>query len=1316
MKRLFLLSILFFTALQISFGGNLYIKEIKSVVIKQINQQKNQKITFHNNKAFKISNSNSINKIISKNNGSFIVAYEYWFDSNYASKVFQHITPDSDYLLNSGIQANKLATGFHTVHIRFKDNSNRWSSVINWFFIKQPASNSNNAKITACEYWFDNNYSSKKLKTISPADIFNDTILITSGIPKGVHSVHIRYKDNFGRWSSIESRVFVKQSSSKYKGAKIIVREYWFDNNYSSRVLKTIFPTNVYHDTLISTFGLPPGIHTLHIRYKNNFNGWSSVKSIIFYKKKHSNSTTNLITAYRYWFDTLNRKAVFVNLPSPKHSYVLDTNIKLQGLNVGSHTINFQFMDASRLWSSVFSDSININTAFSSAEINTLKNGPSENVYSIPENGTGYAYFSMVNTDGQPVIHTNSFNISLSNQTNRKYQATGLFIKPGILRIAIPGKQITSSNGVPDTITIKDNIQIGDTLYRLNSTPLVFNVVKVQPDFTRTFDFFADESAGISGLVGSVGLGASIAMAKISITGTAGIGLRVTVDPDNNLKLSRRFEAGIGTDLEIPAVNTVIGKVSAGIGAGVSTKTILSQEISLTGLKNLTPDQVMMTQAGFILETLSMGIGNFSPTLGIFRKAIKQSLFKTSGISQELKVALIKNSWGIDVEGTVSSGFSADWGVVRFNIANSSMTGVLSGRTNYYPKGLPAIGNAVSSTRLTMAVNFDFSLLNFSFANKDGISLGSGNMGLFAGGTGMETSAEIFLNSSQQLQRLDLSLTGGGGLHIFSSNNNIYYKTDIEIPGEYQNIFTKNDFAIDGLMTNKRTVNLNDLLKNIPGIIYSVSNNFIRTPITIKTYEKIGNGKNLFLGVDLDAALGVGLGVKFGVDLKYYNELSYLKKYTLVYNDNNNYLMSSENYSNQMSSYNVSNYLTSLIKGTAGIVKTSFLGYMATVNKIVNRGKDFALNAKNLTGKFVGSVNGNIQKNGKWFINTFSPNFNHLWKKSFAEPVIQNFYYSTKIQHKETFNNKSALVNVTTTMVAVSDNMKISFIPDGDTISVDSVDTAFTIKMVMDTTLLHANGFTLADSSRIKIYRYNDADGNWIMVEGILHGDTLEASTKYMENYLLGIELTNADDKTAPAIIDYGPKHDSIFHTYPKIFAQIRDNKYGVGVNWNKTFLIANGDTLNASFNPSTQTIFYNLSGNDSLINNVNVKVWTEDYNGNCDSLNFSFRLTITGIHEQEVGKGFKLKQNYPNPFSSATRINYSLPKLSKVKIMVFSSTGDFITTLVQAQQPAGNYSVAYDGVGLPNGIYFYSFAAQPLDGSNGYRETKKMRLTRDYY
>lgn len=1019
--------------------------------------------------------------------------------------------------------------------------------------------------------------------------------------------------------------------------------------------------------------------------------------------------TSNKVTNVKLEYSTDNGASwipIIASTPASNGSYewtipnTPSTQCKVKIMDVADSTIT-----------AVSASSFTIDLGYSSATIGTLKNGPSENVYSIPENGTGYVYFSMVNAAGQPVANTSSFNVTLSDQANRKYHSTGLFIKPGVLRIAIPGSQLTASNGVSNTITIQDSIQIGDMLYKLSSATPTFNIEKVQQEYTRTFDFFADGSAGMSGSVGSVGLGPSIAMAKISITGTAGIGLRVTVDPDNNLTLSRRFDAGIATDIEIPSVNTVVGKVSAGIGEGISSKTIESQEISLSGIQNITPDQVTMTQAGFVLETLSMGIGNFSPTLTILLKSIKQRLFISNGITQALKDALIRTSWGIENEGTISAGFNADWGIVKFDLASGSMTGILSGQTNNYHKGLPSIGNATLSNSISKAANFDFSLLKFSFASKDGVSLGSNNLGLFDNGTGMETGAEAFLNSSNQLQRLNLWLDGGGSLSIFGGNQNRYYKTVVEIPGEYRKIVLNNDFAVNGLISSTGIINIQKLTQNVPAIIDSVSNNFIQTPITIRTYENNGDGKSLFLGVDLDAALGVGFGVKFGVDLKYYNELSYLKKYSLVYAKNNNYLMSSANYSNQMNSYQLSTYLTSLIQGTAGIIKSSFLNIWSSVNKMANSGENFILNGVNKAGNFVGSIQGNIQKTGQWFIHDFSPNFKHLWNKSFAEPVVQNLYYSTKVQHKETYNNKSALVNVATTMVAVSDDMKINFIPDGQSVSVDSIDSTFTIKMVIDTAKLRLNGFTLADSFRIKIYRYNDSNGNWIMVGGTLHGDTLEATVKYMANYLLGIELTDADDKTAPTIVDYGPKQDSTFTSYPMIYAKIQDNQYGVGVNWDKTFLIANGDTLNASFDPTNQEIFYDLSEKDSLAGKINIKVWTEDYNGNSDSINFSIYLTITGVNEQSIANGFKLSQNYPNPFSYTTKINYSISKASNVKVIIFNSTGGYIATLELGRQAAGSYSVNFNGEGLPSGIYFYSFIAIPIDGSAAYRETRKMSV-----
>jgi hypothetical protein len=68
----------------------------------------------------------------------------------------------------------------------------------------------------------------------------------------------------------------------------------------------------------------------------------------------------------------------------------------------------------------------------------------------------------------------------------------------------------------------------------------------------------------------------------------------------------------------------------------------------------------------------------------------------------------------------------------------------------------------------------------------------------------------------------------------------------------------------------------------------------------------------------------------------------------------------------------------------------------------------------------------------------------------------------------------------------------------------------------------------------------------------------------------------------------------------------------------------------------------------------------------------------------------FSLSQNYPNPFNPVSKIKYSLPHSSIVKLKVFDILGNEISTLVNTEQPAGNYEVEFNGSELASGIYFY--------------------------
>jgi subtilisin-like proprotein convertase family protein len=75
---------------------------------------------------------------------------------------------------------------------------------------------------------------------------------------------------------------------------------------------------------------------------------------------------------------------------------------------------------------------------------------------------------------------------------------------------------------------------------------------------------------------------------------------------------------------------------------------------------------------------------------------------------------------------------------------------------------------------------------------------------------------------------------------------------------------------------------------------------------------------------------------------------------------------------------------------------------------------------------------------------------------------------------------------------------------------------------------------------------------------------------------------------------------------------------------------------------------------------------------------------------------GYFLAQNYPNPFNPATRISYSIPSGSFVKLSVFDILGREIAVIVNEYKSTGNYEVEFStsGKSFPSGVYFYKLEA----------------------
>lgn len=85
---------------------------------------------------------------------------------------------------------------------------------------------------------------------------------------------------------------------------------------------------------------------------------------------------------------------------------------------------------------------------------------------------------------------------------------------------------------------------------------------------------------------------------------------------------------------------------------------------------------------------------------------------------------------------------------------------------------------------------------------------------------------------------------------------------------------------------------------------------------------------------------------------------------------------------------------------------------------------------------------------------------------------------------------------------------------------------------------------------------------------------------------------------------------------------------------------------------------------------------------------------TYTGIIDINSPIEFTLSQNYPNPFNPLTRIRYSIPVSSLVKLQVYDILGREVETIVKTEQAAGNYEVEFNGANLSSGLYIYRISA----------------------
>lgn len=98
--------------------------------------------------------------------------------------------------------------------------------------------------------------------------------------------------------------------------------------------------------------------------------------------------------------------------------------------------------------------------------------------------------------------------------------------------------------------------------------------------------------------------------------------------------------------------------------------------------------------------------------------------------------------------------------------------------------------------------------------------------------------------------------------------------------------------------------------------------------------------------------------------------------------------------------------------------------------------------------------------------------------------------------------------------------------------------------------------------------------------------------------------------------------------------------------------------------------------------------------------------INASGMYEFSQ-PAFVLNKNYPNPFSSTTKIHFSLEKNSFVELTIYDASGRLVAQLVNDTLTSGEYQYQWDSIHSQEGVYYLV-----MDCANQ-RQIRKMVLVR---
>lgn len=162
------------------------------------------------------------------------------------------------------------------------------------------------------------------------------------------------------------------------------------------------------------------------------------------------------------------------------------------------------------------------------------------------------------------------------------------------------------------------------------------------------------------------------------------------------------------------------------------------------------------------------------------------------------------------------------------------------------------------------------------------------------------------------------------------------------------------------------------------------------------------------------------------------------------------------------------------------------------------------------------------------------------------------------------------------------------------------------------------------------------------------------------------------------------------------------DTGFAVGVNGRILKTANSGTNWNSQILPvgvSSSTTFLNVNFRNPLLG------WVIGDGGTIlKTTNSGNPVGIENI-TNKIPTEFILSQNYPNPFNPTTTIEFSLPKDSYARLVIYDINGKEVEMIVNSDLTKGSYKVTFDGSRTSSGIYYYKLTTKD------YSDTKKFVL-----